>query len=101
MNEKLEEFTDVFRDAMSGKRSGVESTPSRKTRAMKRAQQLETTLSDKCIVGLIDLFQNDVNIADAYLALTRDGVRKQWVSARTKAIREEELAAGSDNFFTT
>ena len=74
----------------SGKKTGVDSAPSQKTRAMQRAQVIETTLSDKRIVLLIDLFQNDVTVADAYLAITRDGVRKKWVEARTCDIMEDE-----------
>lgn len=90
MGSKLDDFTDMFQETMSGKKTGVDSTPSRKTRAMQRVQVIETTLSDKCIVALIDLFQNDVTVADAYLAITRDGVRKKWVEAYTCDITEDE-----------
>ncbi|KAH9478162.1 hypothetical protein JR316_0008615 [Psilocybe cubensis] len=57
MNSRLDEFTDVFREAFVGKRGGVEATPSRKTRAMKRVQQLETQLSNsrKAQIGRIQL----------------------------------------------
>jgi hypothetical protein len=57
---------------------------------MKRAQDIETTLSDKHIVALIDLFQADVSVADAYLSLTHDGVCEAWVQAHTKHITEED-----------
>ncbi|KAF8957189.1 hypothetical protein BDZ97DRAFT_1763145 [Flammula alnicola] len=90
INERLDDFTDIFREAISGKKSGVLATPSRKSQAMQRAQKLETALSDRCIVGLIDLFQADVSMADAYLSLTREGVRNQWVAKHIKHIREEE-----------
>jgi hypothetical protein len=96
MNDKLDDFTDVFREAMSGKKTGVDSTPSRKTRAMQRAQAVEITLSDKRIVALIDLFQKDVTVADAYLAITRDGVRKKWVEARTCDVQDDDE---EDNLF--
>ncbi|KAF8802780.1 hypothetical protein BYT27DRAFT_7111569, partial [Phlegmacium glaucopus] len=59
-------------------------------------QALETTLSDECIVALIDLFQSDVSVADAYLSLTRDGVREAWVQARTKHIREDKDGVDED-----
>ncbi|KIJ94776.1 hypothetical protein K443DRAFT_11857 [Laccaria amethystina LaAM-08-1] len=49
MNNRLDDFTDAFREAFSGGKTGVDATPSRKMRAMKRAQDLETTLSDKRI----------------------------------------------------
>ncbi|KDR83286.1 hypothetical protein GALMADRAFT_221190 [Galerina marginata CBS 339.88] len=62
----------------------------RKTEAMERVQRLETGLSDRYIVALIDLFQEDVSAADVYLTLTREGVRKEWVKARVRHIREEE-----------
>jgi hypothetical protein len=97
MNDRLEDFTDVFREAFTGKKSGVEATPSRKMRAMKRAQELETKLSDKCVVALIDLFQADVGVADAYLSLTRSGVRKAWVDARTKHIVEDSDEENHNN----
>ncbi|KDR83281.1 hypothetical protein GALMADRAFT_152202 [Galerina marginata CBS 339.88] len=66
------------------------SSPARKTEAMERVQRLETALSDRCIVALIDLFQADVSAADAYLALTREGVRKVWVEDRIRHLLEEE-----------
>ncbi|KDR83289.1 hypothetical protein GALMADRAFT_263621 [Galerina marginata CBS 339.88] len=61
-----------------------------KTEAMERLQRLETGLSDRCIVALIDLFQEDVSAADAYLALTREGVRKQWIADRVRHIMDDE-----------
>ena len=90
MKEGLVEFTEVFHDAMSGKKSGLEASPIRKSMAMKRAQELETDLSDGCIVGLIDLFQADVALADAYLSLSCEAIRKKWVRAWIKGIIEEE-----------
>ena len=47
-------------------------------------------MSDKCIVALIDLFQNDITVADAYLAIMYNGVRKKWVEAHTCDIRKDE-----------
>ncbi|KAF8165808.1 hypothetical protein B0H34DRAFT_671559 [Crassisporium funariophilum] len=88
MNERLDDFTDVFHEAFTGKKSGVEATPSQKMQAMQHMQELETTLSDECIVALIDLFQADVSVADVYLSISRDGVRKAWVAASTKHVLE-------------
>ncbi|KAF8817314.1 hypothetical protein BYT27DRAFT_7016233, partial [Phlegmacium glaucopus] len=51
----------------------------RKAKAMQRAQELETTLSDRRLVGLIDLFRADTTMADTYLSLSRAGIRKEWV----------------------
>jgi hypothetical protein len=90
MNERLEDFTEVFREAFTGKRSGILSTPQRKSKAMQRAQELETTLSDQCIVGLVDLFRADITMADTYLSLHREGVRKQWVHNHTKHLENDD-----------
>lgn len=90
MNDKLGDFTEVFREVMTGKKSGVMSTPQRKAQAMQRAQELETTLSDRRLVGLIDLFRADTTMADTYLSLTRAGIRKEWVHTHTKHIKEVE-----------
>ena len=90
MNERLEDFTEVFREVFTGKKSGVLSTPQRKSKAMQRAQELETTLSDQCIVGLVDLFQADIMMADTYLSLHREGVRKQWVRHHTKHFKDDD-----------
>ncbi|KAF8877839.1 hypothetical protein CPB84DRAFT_1752048 [Gymnopilus junonius] len=58
--------------------------------AIKRVQALETDLSDRCIVALIDIFETKVEAADVYLSLTRESVRKQWVNNRIGHIREQE-----------
>jgi len=65
----------------------------RKTLALERVQELETTLSDQCITALVELFHADITMADTYLALSRDGVRKQWISNRLKQVqgKEQEL----------
>lgn len=52
MNDRLDEFTDVFREAFAVKGSRLPSTPQRKAKAMQRAQELETTLSDRRLVAL-------------------------------------------------
>jgi hypothetical protein len=46
MNERLEDFTEVFREVFTGKKSSVLSIPQQKSKAIKCAQELETTLSD-------------------------------------------------------
>jgi len=90
MNEQLEDFTKVFREVFTSKKSGVLSTPQRKSKAMQRAQELETTLSNQCIVGLVDLFRADITMADTYLFLHREGVRKQWVCHHTKHFKDDD-----------
>jgi hypothetical protein len=95
MNNKLGDFTDIFREVMTGNKSGVMSTPQRKAQAMQRAQELETTLSDRRLVGLIDLFQADTTMADTYLSLTHAGIRKEWVHTHTK--NSKEVKEGEDD----
>ncbi|KAF8799081.1 hypothetical protein BYT27DRAFT_7227977 [Phlegmacium glaucopus] len=51
MREGLEEFTEVFHDVMTGKKSNLDATPIQKSMAMKWAQELETDLSDRCNGG--------------------------------------------------
>lgn len=101
MVDRLDDFTDVFRDVMTGKKPGTESTPSRKTRAMQLVQTVETSLSDKRIVALFDLFQKDVTMADAYLAISRDGVRKAWVEAHINHVQDDsgEEMEDSENIY--
>ena len=74
MNDKLEEFTDVFQAVFTGKKSGLASTPQQKAKAMQQAQELEAMLSDQRMIRLIDLLCADITIADTYLSLKREGV---------------------------
>lgn len=77
MVDSLDDFTGVFREVMTGKPANVtvvELSPTRKARAMEQAQVLETSISDKRIVCLLDLFQHDVTTADAYLSIKCEGV---------------------------
>ena len=56
-------------------------SPSQKTKAIQRAQELEDELDDDRLAALIRVFQADVNAADAYLVLKRDGLRKAWIAS--------------------
>ena len=47
----------------------IAPTPSQKTKAIQQAQELELDLDDERLVLLIQIFQTDVNAADAYMAL--------------------------------
>jgi hypothetical protein len=47
-----------------------------KSKTIKCAQELETTLSDWCVVGLVDFFWADITMADTYLSLHHEGVCK-------------------------
>lgn len=90
MEEKNLVKNTYMTDAMGGKKLGLEASPLRKTLAMRRAQELETDLSDQCVVGLIDLFRADVAVADTYLSLTWESICKKWVSVQIKSILEED-----------
>jgi hypothetical protein len=46
MNERLEDFTEVFREVFTGKKCSVLSILQQKSKTIKCAQELETTLSD-------------------------------------------------------
>ena len=66
--------------------SQVQAPPTtRKTEAMRRIQ-LETDLSDDDILRFIDLFQTDVDSADAYLILERPGLRKRWIESKLRQL---------------
>jgi hypothetical protein len=56
-------------------------SPSRKTKAIQRAQELEEGLDDDKLAALIRVFQADVNAADAYLVIKRDGLRRAWIAS--------------------
>ena len=64
----------------------IAPSPSRKTKAIQRAQELEVDLDDKKLVSLIRIFQADVNAADAYMVLEREGVRKLWIESTLSAL---------------
>jgi hypothetical protein len=56
-------------------------SPSRKTKAIQRAQELEDELDDDRLAALIRVFQADVNAADAYLVIKREGLRRAWIAS--------------------
>lgn len=62
--------------------SNVEATPHRKKQASQRAQDLEDYLGDTEMVKLLRCFEENVDSADAYLALKREGLHKTWVQER-------------------
>lgn len=60
----------------------VDPIPLRKQRAIVKVQKED--LDDNDILSLIILFQADVTIADSYLAIERDGVRKLYLASYLK-----------------
>ena len=61
--------------------SVIAPSPTHKTMAIQRAQELELDLDDEKLVSLICIFQADMNDADAYLILKREGVWKRWIKS--------------------
>lgn len=82
LREGLDNFTGVFASVAAGRPVGVEATPVRKDKAIKRMEQLETDLDDMQKLDLMDLFTKDVKMADAYLSMEGEGLRKRWVERR-------------------
>ena len=64
----------------------IAPSPSRKTKAIQQAQELELDLDDEKLVSLIRIFQADVNAADAYMVLKREGVWKLWIESTLSAL---------------
>ena len=54
--------------------SVIALSPTCKTMAIQQAQELELDLDNEKLVSLIHIFQANVNMADAYLVLKREGV---------------------------
>ena len=83
LQERMDDFTDAFRSATSGQASmAPESSPVRRRRAIRKAQELENDLDDADLVVLVNLFIADVSAADGYMELQREGLRKAWVAQR-------------------
>jgi hypothetical protein len=97
IHDRLDDFTEIFRYAMTDSHvPQLLATPARKSKAMQRAQTLESTLSDEHIVKLMDLFQKDVTMADAYLSIKRHGVRKAWVNQHLPHTPEPAVEADDE-----
>ena len=56
-------------------------SPSWKTKAIQRVQDIEEELTDSELATLICIFQDDVNSANAYMAIKQDGIRREWIAA--------------------
>jgi tellurite resistance protein len=83
LQERMDDFTDAFRSATSGQASmAPESSPVRRRRAIRKAQELENDLDDADLVVLVNLFIADVSAADGYMELQHEGLQKAWVAQR-------------------
>jgi hypothetical protein len=82
LSAQLNSFSDTFLEGVAltaAAPSLLAPSPLRKTRAITRAQELEVDLDDGKLAALIRIFQSDVNAADAYMVITREGLRKAWI----------------------
>ena len=85
LNVWLDDFTDALRSAIgTSVAAGLESSPMRRRHAIRSAQELEIDLSDARLAALVNIFIADVNAADAYMELKREGLRKTWVADRLR-----------------
>jgi hypothetical protein len=53
---------------------------------MECAQDLETNLSDDQLAVLLELFQSDVSMADAYMVIKHEPLWKAWVQRKLKLL---------------
>ena len=65
-------------------RERADTSPERRAKAMDLLQEQETYLDDDRMIAFIDLFRADTAVADAYLAIKRDGLRRKWVEKQLK-----------------
>src|SRR5882762_1330577 len=68
--------------SIGNSRTGTESSPVRKRKAMDLTQELEDDLSDNDLSSLLELFETNVMAADAYVTIKREGLRKTWVQRK-------------------
>jgi hypothetical protein len=54
----------------------------RKSAARRRAQDVDTWLDDQHQIGLMDIFHADVEMADQYIEIKKESLRKLWVKTR-------------------
>lgn len=70
----------------SGRPVGLDATPTRKTKAIKRLETLEDDLDNEEKLDMMDLFQKDVGMADAYMSIQGEDLRKGWVQRRLREL---------------
>jgi hypothetical protein len=64
--------------------------------AVTRLQSLETHLTPKDMVNMIDLLSGDVNCADTYLQIEGETYRKVWISKRLTELRNKDKQGIAD-----
>ncbi|KAH9933725.1 uncharacterized protein B0H18DRAFT_981763 [Fomitopsis serialis] len=77
LHEEFGVFNEMVRTVMAPDMSS-QSTPSRKARAFKLAQEEEGLDADE-MVSLLDVFRKDASAADLYVQIKDRAVRRKWV----------------------
>jgi hypothetical protein len=65
--------------------------------AIARLQLLETHLTPKDMVDMIDLLSDDTNCADTYLQVEGEAYRKVWISKRLTELRNKDKREIADD----
>jgi hypothetical protein len=84
LTSELQNFGATFLDGITATATplpAIPPSPVRKTKAIQQAQDLEQDLDDESLAKLICIFQADVNAADAYVVIKREGLCKAWISS--------------------
>jgi hypothetical protein len=78
LKDELSTFSNTFLDGIALAKAPPTTTlalsPLCKTKAIMRAQELEEDLDDEKLSALIQIFQSDVNAADAYMVIKWPGL---------------------------
>ena len=77
-----ETITDIGMVIGNSSCAGGESSPVWKRKAMDLAQELEDDLSDNDLSSLLELFETNVMMANAYVTIKWEGLQKTWVQRK-------------------
>jgi hypothetical protein len=75
----INSFTNAFHVATGTAPTNMEVSPLHKCRAIQSAQEVEVELTNQQLIALVNLFCSDVGVADTYMELKCEGLRKAWV----------------------
>jgi len=80
--ETAETIADIGMVIGNSSCAGGESSPVWKWKAMDLAQELKDDLSDNDLSSLLELFKTNVMVANAYVTIKWEGLRKTWVQRK-------------------
>jgi hypothetical protein len=75
----IDSFTDAFRVATGTAPTNMEVSPLHKCRVIQSAQEVEVELTNRQLIALVNPFHSDIGVADTYMELKHEGLRKAWV----------------------